>query len=1245
MSSGAKRGLSQDSDDGPHPEPVKRLKTWGESNGDGQKRRHADYTVGWICALHIELAASRAMLDRQHRDLLKIANDPNEYVLGNIGAHNVVMACLPSGQYGTNNAAIVASNMRSSFPSIRVGFMVGIGGGVPSDGFDIRLGDVVVGTTVIQYDLGKILSGERVQRTGIPRVAPHDLLNAVSKLRALHESMPSEVPSVLRHMLHRHPKMARKYAYPSQYEDRLFYATYDHEHPADCNRCDPLKVQPRPLRESSNPEIHYGGVASGNQVVKDGRTRNRLAKELGVICFEMEAAGMVDQFPCMTVRGICDYADSHKNKQWQRYAAATAAAYAKELLSTMAPSRIEAMPTVDAPETTPDDMQQELQARRADLLGLLRFEQLDSRHTSIKAAHRKTCEWLLKHEAYKDWLDPSKLPQHHGFLWISGKPGAGKSTLMKFVFGRTKKSLLAGKATASFFFHARGDELEKTIFGLYRSLLLQLLESFPDLQAVLDDLSLIPLNQTVCPTVEILKRLFRGAILSLGQRSLTCFVDALDECSEGQVEDMVRYFEDLGEEADENQIKLRICFSSRHYPHIRVKNGLKLTVEDQLGHKDDLEKYVRSYLGEVGSENYTKKIQDQILEKADGVFIWVVLVLDILNKEIRDGRLFAIENRLRQIPSKLSELFKDILLRDNNNMDDLLLCIQWILYAKRPLRRQEFYFAVLSGLNDGSLVPYNPEQFTADVMERFVVSSSKGLAETTKTKVETVQFIHESVRDFLIKDHGLQELWPTLGEDFQGFSHDKLQQCCLRQITLDMSTEIPTAESLPRANSQEGRRLRQTAAEKFPFLGYAIEHVLHHADAASGISQSDFFSHFPLSTWIRLNNVFEKHEIRRYTPEADITYILSDRNFANLLEASIQRHQDAFMPPRAERYGLPLFAALANGNQQAAEVLLGQGQDLCDRAGILRYLNCRKLFESPKVRTPLQWAAEKGHGCIFSFLIGTKLFDLTTRDSKGRTVLHLAAMGGDKTIVRTLLEEGLDVDVPCAADRTPLLYAAEHGQDSAALLLIEKGALLESRNSLGWTPLFYAAMMGGESVVRVLIGEGANVNTASDSLMTPIYVAAAQGRETVVKILYDSGASIDQEEKDGETPLHRAALNGELAVVKFLFKHGASLDCRNKRGLTLLQHVYANGHTDVVEFLYKNSSAEAREEFDREREGTDGPNITVVPSMPEIDSREAIAAELRSQEIVLKTPKEVESIGLERWSPMLPAFDHSEDSN
>ena len=137
--------------------------------------------------------------------------------------------------------------------------------------------------------------------------------------------------------------------------------------------------------------------------------------------------------------------------------------------------------------------------------------------------------------------------------------------------------------------------------------------------------------------------------------------------------------------------------------------------------------------------------------------MWVVLVVPILNEELERGRIFAVKKRLQEIPAGLSELFKDLLKRDNENIDDLLLCIQWILYAKRPLTREEFYFAVVSGLDPDpvNLAEWNPKHISTDIMTRFVLSSSKGLAEITKSRDQTIQFIHESVRDFLLKDKGL----------------------------------------------------------------------------------------------------------------------------------------------------------------------------------------------------------------------------------------------------------------------------------------------------------------------------------------------------------------------------------------------------------------------------------------------------------------------------------------------------------
>jgi nucleoside phosphorylase len=292
--------------------------------------RYDQYTIAWICALHIEMAAARAMLDDIHEPLPTHADDTNTYVLGSIKQHNVVIACLPAEQYGTNNAAKVMTNMRRTFSAIRAGLMVGIGGGVPSKA-DVRLGDIVVGTRVMQCDLGKIVGDGQLQRTAVPKIPDQLLGTVVSTLRSKHELSPSRVPSILQQKLEGHVTYGR----PSL-PDHLFQAAYDHKSlTPSCDECDRSKLVPRSRRIQDDIIIHYGAIASGNQVMRSGIARDSVARQLDVICFEMEAAGVMDILPCLPIRGICDYSDSHKNKEWQRFAAATAAAYARELLEEL----------------------------------------------------------------------------------------------------------------------------------------------------------------------------------------------------------------------------------------------------------------------------------------------------------------------------------------------------------------------------------------------------------------------------------------------------------------------------------------------------------------------------------------------------------------------------------------------------------------------------------------------------------------------------------------------------------------------------------------------------------------------------------------------------------------------------------------------------------------------------------------------------------------------------------------------
>lgn len=306
---------------------------------------------------------------------------------------------------------------------------------------------------------------------------------------------------------------------------------------SDCAKScgdDSLIVRPRRTEEQRNPVIHYGMIASANQLMKNAIIRDNMSSKNDVLCFEMEAGGLMNQFPRLVIRGICDYSDSHKNKVWQGYAAMSAAAYAKDLINRLPPTELFVhQDTVDfAALRIPvlKETQHPVSAKQIRaLLESLRFDQIDSRRMTIKNAHAKTCGWLLHKPEYIDWLDATKMKDHHGFLWIRGKPGAGKSTLMKFALNSAKGSM-RDKVVLHFFFNARGEALEKSTIGMYRSLLFQLLEKIPALQYTLDipRMTAGPGGEYVWSTENLTHMLDQAIqnLENLENSSVVCFIEA-----------------------------------------------------------------------------------------------------------------------------------------------------------------------------------------------------------------------------------------------------------------------------------------------------------------------------------------------------------------------------------------------------------------------------------------------------------------------------------------------------------------------------------------------------------------------------------------------------------------------------------------------------------------------------------------------------------------------------------------------
>lgn len=319
--------------------------------------RYRNYTVGWICALTSEFEASKAILDYEYRLPFPDKNcdpktDPNSsygrdsYAYGRIGNHDVVLVCMSSHYYKTSSVSGVLKDMRRFNPFLRFLFMMGIGGGVPSTSKDIRRGDVIVSDLAInpggfmQYDSSRISREGTFVQTGSLNTCrlPQDLQTAIETLKADHQ-IGHKLSKHLQALLDRCEETKAQYSRPAAETDALFNIDDDHlGTEGDCPQYAKNLVE-LGRAHGSESIVHYGLITSGNDIVKHGAKRYKLSGGHGIIeCSQTEAAGLSDGFHCLFIRGISDYADSHNNDIWEPYAAAMAAAYAKELLHVLPPA-------------------------------------------------------------------------------------------------------------------------------------------------------------------------------------------------------------------------------------------------------------------------------------------------------------------------------------------------------------------------------------------------------------------------------------------------------------------------------------------------------------------------------------------------------------------------------------------------------------------------------------------------------------------------------------------------------------------------------------------------------------------------------------------------------------------------------------------------------------------------------------------------------------------------------------------
>jgi hypothetical protein len=758
-----------------------------------------------------------------------------------------------------------------------------------------------------------------------------------------------------------------------------------------------------------------------------------------------------------------------------------------------------------------------------DLLESLRFEQIYARQTTITVAHKDTCQWLLSKAEYLDWLNETQTDRHQGLLWIKGKPGTGKSTIMKYAHDQARKKAeltpglsnaastsmrsspgprpLASRPTSqlpsqartglnedvviAFFFNARGATLEKSTLGMYRSLLVQLLERHSYRRKVLAQLPfpVAELHQNYQWNIGILQELLKEAILSI-KSPILCFIDALDECEEHEVREMISFLSQVGELATLANLKFQVCFASRHYPHITIDRGIELILEGQDGHTQDIVAYLESEL-KIGNNYTAQRIRSEVQRKASGIFMWVVLVVGILNKAYDSGRIHALWNQLHDIPSDLDELFRNILTRDPHNKDEFILCIEWVLFARYPLSPHELYFAILAGTEPDTPSEWDQDEISYDTIKRFILNASKGLTQVTVSDEPKVQFIHESVKDFLLKSRGIRHIWSDVEIDFENQSQKHLARCCSRYLTWGMlwySEDLLNFEGIDPEVQCAFAILR---FYRYPFLEYAVRNLSYHTTAAGEHNAIDLVvSKDGDSPAIQCTTFDELPELPTYQQEeaTSMIYLLAEFENADLL----------------------CFACARTGTYESVRILIRGANPAHDSTVAVGAFGPDLRWN--KKRHALSYLARFGNKSVFASVLKTRFFDVNTHDPDGATPLSMAVDSENKAIVNQLLAAGVDIDGVYNDFGNLLQVASVEGSIRRVQLLLQCGADVNAHGRYYGQALQAAAAKGHLSVVRLLLERGADVNAKGGKYGTALKAALLAGHANVVKVLQDHGA-------------------------------------------------------------------------------------------------------------------------------------------
>ena len=782
------------------------------------------------------------------------------------------------------------------------------------------------------------------------------------------------------------------------------------------------------------------------------------------------------------------------------------------------------------------------------------------RRLEVDRAYRNTCEWILEHKSYLNWTINER-----ELLWLKGKPGSGKSTLLAFIYQEyTRRPACKRAIYLDFFFHARGAPLQKTPEGMFRSLLHQVFKQChavrPRVRAAFEEKRPFgePGKDWRWHARELEDLLFNAIIRAAESYAITIFIDALDEAGAEVARELMAFFHRLRDEAIARNGNLKICISCRHYPVIPRSVCLEICVENE--NRKDISTYVFNTLVPGGfNEDSKTELTDQwhalakdVIDKASGVFQWAKLVAPLINQLRQEGESFSyIKERLSEVPKGLEEIYEHILtnLIEAQNRPRTLLMMQLICLAVRPLSVRELRFAMASDcIESDELMHSCRDEYTLreedERTKRLIISLSGGLAEVkyrhyqnkddesendeNKDKESedyrsvvdengtTVQFIHQSVNDFLLS-HGLGILaavsrWefsarnPRLdgsisNKQILGYSHQRLSRSCINYLKL--KEVIKTAQDKFHVTHEERTVLefeRIALRARFPFLNYAATSWVSHAEQAENLDvlQQD------------LIQLFSSH-----SGEAFKTWI------------QLYRFIDIYSPRCPEVGSTLLHIASSSNLQSVTQVLLEEGTEVDEVDG--------------RGNTALHHAARLGHQELVNTLLNAKA-KIDSENDNEETPLVMAVVNGHVEIVKLLLHRGADVHLRIGDSGNALQAAAAYSTVGVIQILLEAGADVNAQSG-GYhgNALQAASINGRDIVVQRLLDVGADVNAQGGNYGNALQAASYKGNDVIVQRLLEVGADVNAQGGYYGNALQAASINDNYSVIQRLLEAGADI--------------------------------------------------------------------------------------------------------